>query len=97
MAYNTALPPALIAGKLNSGPRIWMYEEAGLASAAVDLSGYITNAYTLGMRNGDLVFHRNPTTNIWSSHVVVNTPTAASPAADLSNGTTIADGSSNSD
>ncbi len=97
MTYNTSLPPVHAAGPLNAGPRLWFYKEAGLAGSAVDASGYISNASALGMRQDDLVFHLNPTTHIWTSHVVVNSPTAASPGADLSNGTTLADGSSNSD
>lgn len=96
MTYSTSLPPALVAGRLNAAHRIWMYEEASLAASAVDLSGYITNGYFLGMRVGDLVFHLNVATLIWSSHVVI-TSNATTGAVDLSNGTTIADGSSNSD
>lgn len=97
MTYSTSLPPALVAGKMNTGPRIWMYEEASLAAAAFDASGYITNAFILGMRVGDLVLHHNVATHIWSGHVVLTCASLASPAADLSNGTTLADGSSNSD
>lgn len=97
MTYSTAVPPALVAGKMNVGPRIWMYEEASLAAAAFDASGYITNAGMLGMRVGDLVLHHNVATHIWSGHVVLTIAAGVNGAADLSNGTTLADGSSNSD
>lgn len=97
MTYSTALPPSLIAGKLNaSGGRIWLYSEASLAAAAVDAAGYISNGYDLGMRVGDLVIHLNVATLIVSCHVVI-TSNATTKAVDLSNGTTIADGTSNSD
>jgi hypothetical protein len=86
---------ALVAGKIGAGPRIWMYSEASLAASALDLAGYITDGYQMGMRAGDLVLGLNVATGIWSGHSVVTCTAAA--GADLSNGTTIADGSSNSD
>lgn len=95
MTYSTSAPPILIAGGMNGTPRLWMYTEASAAAAAVDALGYFSNAYALGMRQGDLVFHYNQATKIWSAHSVVTCTAAA--GADLSNGTTIGDGSSNSD
>jgi hypothetical protein len=78
------------------GPRIWVYAEAGLAAASLDASGYIANGGKLGMKAKDLVLGVNSTTGIWSGHSVV-TVNASTGAVDLSNGTTIADGTSNSD
>lgn len=97
MTYSTALPASLIAGKVGAGSRLWMYEEASATAAAVDADNYISNAYNLGMRVGDLVLVHNIATHIWTGHVVLVCASAADPGADLSNGTVIADGSSNSD
>src|SRR5882757_1324230 len=79
-----------------SGPRVWIYAEAGVAASALDASGYIANGGKLGMKAKDLVLGLNSTNGIWSGHSVV-TVNASTGAIDLSNGTTIADGSSNSD
>lgn len=87
---------ALVAGKIGAGPRIWMYSEASLAASALDAAGYISDGYFNGMRVGDLVLGLNVATGIWSGHSVI-TANATTGAVDLSNGTTIADGSSNSD
>lgn len=98
MVYSTALPPRCIAaGRVNAGPSIWIYSEASLAASAFDVSGYITNGGDLGMRVGDLVLHLNVATGIWSGHTVMTVSSTKPGAVDLSNGTTIADGSSNSD
>jgi hypothetical protein len=95
MTYSTALPPALVSGRLNSGPRRWSYTEASLAASALDAAGYITNGYHLGMRVGDIVEHYDQNTKIISSHVVISS-NATTGAVDLGNGTTIGD-ATNSD
>lgn len=97
MAYDTAAPASLIAGKIGDGARLWMYEEASAAASAVDADGYIANAYNLGMRVGDMVLVHNIATHIWTGHVVLVCASRSSPGANLSNGTVLADGSSNSD
>jgi hypothetical protein len=98
MTYSTSAPPrAVFAGRVNAGPMLWIYSEASAAAAAIDASGYITNGGALGMRVGDLVLHLNVATGIWSGHTVMTVSSTAPGAVDLSNGTTIADGSSNSD
>lgn len=79
----------------SSGPRIWLYSEA-IAASALDASGYISNGGKLGMRVNDLVLGVNTATGIWSGHTVM-TVNATTGAVDLSNGTTISDGSSNTD
>lgn len=86
----------LVAGGIGSNPRIWIYTEASLAASALDLAGYISNGGKLGMKVNDLVLGINQATGIWSGHNVV-TVNATTGAVDLSNGTTIADGTSNSD
>jgi len=87
---------SLVASPVGNGPRIWIYAESGLAASALDASGYISDGGKLGMKVNDLVLGLNTTTGIWSGHSVV-TVNATTGAVDLSNGTTIADGSSNSD
>lgn len=86
----------LIGGGVGRGPRVWIYSESSLAASALDASGYISNGGLLGMAVNDLVLGMNTSTGIWSGHSVV-TVNATTGAVDLSNGTTIADGSSNSD
>lgn len=86
----------LIAGGVGRGPRIWVYYEASLAASALDAANYISDGGKHGMAVGDLVLGLNVATGIWSGHSVV-TVNATTGAVDLSNGTTIADGSSNGD
>lgn len=86
----------LIAGAVGQGPRIWCYSEASLAASALDATGYISDGGKHGMAVNDLVLGMNTSTGIWSGHSVV-TVSSTTGAVDLSNGTTIADGSSNSD
>lgn len=98
MTYSTSAPPrCLSAGRINAGPNIWLYSEASLTAANFDISGYITNGGALGMKVGDLVLGLNVATGIWSGHTVISVSSTAPGAVDLSNGTTIADGGSNSD
>ena len=86
----------MLGSAVGGGPRIWVYSEASLAASALDASGYVSNGGKLGMKVNDLVLGMNTSTGIWSGHSVV-TVSASTGAVDLSNGTTIADGSSNSD
>jgi hypothetical protein len=81
---------------VGNGPRIWIYSEASLPASSLDASGYISDGGKLGMKAKDLVLGLNTSTGIWSGHSVVSV-TASTGAVDLSNGTTIADGTSNSD
>jgi hypothetical protein len=81
---------------VGQGPRVWLYSEASLPASSFDASGYISDGGKLGMKVNDLILGVNTSTGIWSGHSVV-TVNASSGAVDLSNGTTIADGSSNSD
>lgn len=94
MSYSTSLPPILVAGGINGIPRLWMYSEASATAAQVRVTGYITNAWALGMRAGDLILTYNVATKIWSSHTVATVATNG--AADLADATTIGS-STNSD
>lgn len=89
--YSTASPPTMIVQAI-AGKRIWLYESVDAASV-VDGSGYFTNGYALGMRQGDLIFvtDNDASPVITTSHVV----NASGTTIDLSDGVTL--GSTNSD
>lgn len=84
MAYVTSNPPALVFSFNNNLPKLWQYSSAD-AMATVDGSGYFTNGYDLGMRDGDLIFVYNAASKIWSAHTVVVSGTTVN----LADGTTI--------
>jgi len=86
----------LLGGGIGGAPRVWIYYEASLPASSLDASGYLSNGGKLGVKVNDLVLGLNTSTGIWSGHSVVSV-NASTGAVDLSNGTTIADGSSNSD
>ena len=84
MAYATTNPPALI-GQTGNGFRRWYYTHTD-AAATVDASGYFTDGYTLGMRDGDVIQVYNTATKTLSNHVVLNT---SGTTIDLADGTTV--------
>ena len=93
MSYSTSAPPRLILeGGIGGSPSIWLYTEPATA-ASIDGSGYISNGYDIGMRDGDLLFFFNSTSKIWTTHTVLNN---SGTTIDLSDGTTIG-GSTNTD
>jgi len=71
MAYSTSAPPRLVE-QVIAGPRVWVYSSADTA-ATVDTSGYFTNGYGLGMRDGDILRVYVTGTKVWTSHTVLNT------------------------
>lgn len=85
MAYATTNPPFLFFGGMSGQPRVWGYKSAD-AKATVDASGYFTNGYDLGMRDGDLILVYDTANKIWSGHTVVNT---SGTTIDLGNGTDV--------
>lgn len=89
MAYSTSAPPVLITQAI-AGLRIW-YHTAADATATVDTSGYITNGGNLGMKAGDIVYHKDSTTNATAltMHKVVTVSATAPGAVDLSDGTVV--------
>jgi hypothetical protein len=86
MAYSTSNPPrkVLELGVMGDGGNLWVYSSAD-AHATVDASGYFTNGYQLGMRDGDLCFVYDTGNKIWSAHTV----TVSGTTVDLANGTNI--------
>jgi hypothetical protein len=84
MAYATSNPPALVFGTVGNTRKVWLYSSAD-AAATVDASGYFTDGYDLGMRDGDLALVYNATGKVWSAHTVVVSGTTVN----LADGTTI--------
>lgn len=89
MSYSTSAPPVLQFQAIN-GIRVW-YHTAADATATVDSSGYITNGGALGMKAGDLVIHKDSTTNATAAtmHKVVTVSSTYPGAVDLSDGVVI--------
>lgn len=83
MAYSTSNQPRLVQQAI-AGPREWLYSSAD-ASATIDASGYFTDGYALGMRDGDILKAYDTGNKIWSSHTVLVSGTTVN----LANGTVI--------
>jgi hypothetical protein len=85
MAYSTTNPPRMVLDLgVGASAKLWVYASAD-AAAAVDASGYFTDGYDRGMRDGDLIFVYASGTKIWSGHTV----TVAGTVVNLADGTTI--------
>lgn len=97
MAYDSTVLGLASGGTIGSStmPRIWTHQSAD-AGAAVDTTGFITDGGDRGMRVGDILLHRNTSTNIVSSHRVMTVSATAPGAVDLSDSTTVVSGT-NSD
>lgn len=92
MSYSTSSPPALLSQTVAGTRKVWIYSSAD-AAATIDASGYFTNGYALGMRDGDLLLAYDTGNKIWSAHTILNT---SGTTIDAGNGTTIGS-STNSD
>lgn len=92
MAYDTAVAVPQCIVQAIAGPRIWEYRSTD-ASTAVDASGYFTDGYNRGMRQGDLclVTDTDASPVITTSHVV----NVSGTTINLSDGVTL--GSTNTD
>lgn len=85
MSYSTSSPPRLVInGAMGGGPNIWLYTSTD-SGTVVDGSGYFTDGYNLGMRDGDLLFAYYSTSKIWTTHTV----TVSGTTVDLADGTTV--------
>lgn len=93
MAYATTDPLICMTGASlgGSGPRLWYHESAD-ALAAVQVSGFITDGGSKGLRVGDLLWHRDTQTSADISMFRVMTVSSTYPGAvDLSDGIKIGD------
>lgn len=87
MAYSSLTPPRLIDQDIgNSDQAQWTLSGTD-ATTVVDTTGYISNAKSLGMKAGDLVFYRLTSTNAITQMIVL--AINADGSANLSDGTTI--------
>lgn len=65
MAYNVANPPALLSSNLDGTAKVWIYKSADDENTFDD-TDYITNARSLGMTTGDVVFAIDSTNGLTS-------------------------------
>ena len=92
MTYVALSPSLQVQGVGNQGIAVWYHSSAD-DGATVDTTGFVTDAYSLGMKVGDLFVHRDTGTDIVTTHAV-KTVSATTGAADLTNTTTTASGTS---
>jgi hypothetical protein len=76
-----------LAGAIAGAPNFWVYRTADTA-ATVDTSGYFTNGYDLGMRDGDLLFLYVTGTKVWTTHTI----TVSGTTVNVADGTTVGSG-----
>lgn len=84
MSYATTNPPRLIVQCIGGGPNLWLYSSAD-PHATVDASGYFTNGYSLGMRDGDQILVVDTNLKISSWHYVEVSGTTV----DIADGTVV--------
>lgn len=84
MSYSTSTPPRLLIGGVSGAQNLWIYASAD-AHADVDASGYFTNGYKLGMRDGDQIIVIDTNLKITSWHYIEVSGTTV----DLADGTVI--------
>lgn len=69
MSYSTSNPPRVKVAGVSGSPNWWEYASTD-AHADVDASGYFTNGYKLGMRDGDQILVIDTTNKISSWHYI---------------------------
>lgn len=85
MAYDaTVAYPRLSEQIPGAGRRIWSYESADTA-ATVDTSGYFTDGYNRGMRDGDLLRVYVTGTKVWTMHTI----TVSGTTVNVADGTSV--------
>ncbi len=97
MAYSTSNPPFAItrAGVANPvGAQFWALSGTD-AVTVVRVTGYISNAKTLGMKKGDLVFYTKTDASPITCQIMIVSAINANGSGDLSDGTAI--GATNTD
>lgn len=95
MAYTPANLNLVSVGPLTGGFQTWNHSSADTGAQA-QVSGFISDGGSRGMKVGDLVRHHNTGTNIVSTHRVMAVSSTYPGAVDLSDSTTTASGT-NSD
>ena len=87
MAYLTSNPPRLMVQGLGQSPAWWSYDSAD-AATVVRVTGYVTDAASLGMSVGDLVFQSDSGAAA-VAHIYTVVSVVVGGAADLSDGVAI--------
>ena len=95
MAYESTKLSLASNAPLTGNGQAWVHEGAS-TGAQVQVSGFITDGGSRGLKVGDVVRHRNTATNIISQHVVITVSSTYPGAVDLGDSTTVASGT-NSD
>jgi hypothetical protein len=90
MAYTAANLTLNSVAPLTGGGQKWSHFSADTGATAQG-AGFISNGGLYGMKVGDLVEHRNTSTNITSNHYVISV-NATTGAVDLTDATTVASG-----
>jgi len=91
MAYAPATLSLVSGAPLTGGFQKWVHQSADTGTQA-QVSGFISDGGSRGMKVGDTVEHTNTGTNIVSLHRVMTVSTTYPGAVDLSDSTTIASG-----
>lgn len=95
MAYTPANLTLVSGAPLTGGGQKWQHFSADTGAQA-QVSGFISDGGSRGVRVGDTVEHRNTATGIVSAHVVATVSSTYPGAVDLTNATTYGSGT-NSD
>lgn len=91
MAYTSANLVCTSYAPLTGAGQTWQHSSADTGATA-QVTGFITDGGSRGMRVGDLVLHTNTGTNIVSQHRVMTVSSTYPGAVDLSDATTVASG-----
>lgn len=87
MAYSTSNPPALISQGIGGFWRLWVYKSVD-AMTLVRVSGYFTNGWSLGMRQGDVIMVVDTDASPITMQIAIVT-SAVSTLVDLSDGVAV--------
>lgn len=87
MSYDATVAVPVLLSQTIAGPKIWIYRSTDDA-ATVDGSGYFTDGYNRGMREGDLILVTDTDASppITTSHLVRN---SAGTTINLTDGVTL--------
>lgn len=91
MAYDSTKLNLVTHSPLTGAGQRWTHESAD-TGATVQVTGFITDGGSRGMKVNDVVWHRNTGTNIVSAHLVATVSTTYPGAVDLTDATTAVSG-----
>jgi len=88
MAYATSNPPNCVSQGIGGGRKLWIYASTD-AATVVRVTGYITNAQSLGMLAGDIVIQIDTDASPIASQIMIMSVINSNGSGDLSDGTAI--------